>query len=155
MIPGLTEFGIAIAAHLVTDAGKAAARSAFEYLRSTRPDLESRAKNAQVSGNFAEIEKIFQEGVGVIVAAAASGKISVDQATLTALRGVKFDHQHGIIEINNTKIRAQVLITGGSDNATGQTHIGGNTVMASQGTSINVGHGASIVMTGGAKIIQN
>lgn len=140
-------FAIAFAAH----ASFAAIETAFKYVARKRPDLVAAASAAQ---NTEQIERIFKEAVGVIIAEAATGRIIVDGAAISALRGVKFDHQHGQVTIGNTQVSAQVLITGGSAGATGKTHIGGNTSLRSQGTSIEVGQGASIVMTGGASIRQ-
>lgn len=151
---GLAEFGIAVAAHLGTDAAKAGVKKVFSALSSSHPELNERAKAAQVASNTLEVERIFQEAVGVIIAEADSGQISVESSAIAALRGIKFDHQHGTVQIGKSTLKATVLITGGGVGATGQTTISGNTTLASQGTSIRVGDGASIVMTGGAFIKQ-
>jgi hypothetical protein len=51
-------------------------------------------------------------------------------------------------------IDAPVLVTGGGANATGKTVVEGNTALISAGTSIRVGSGASITLTGDATITQ-
>ena len=81
-------FAIAFAAH----ASFAAIETAFKYVARKRPDLVAAASAAQ---NTEQIERIFKEAVGVIIAEAATGRIIVDGAAISALRGVKFDHQHG------------------------------------------------------------
>jgi hypothetical protein len=98
-----------------------------------------------------DIEKIFKDAVGVIDAQAGSGDIAVNQNVLTAIRGIRFDHQNGTVTISGSTIKAPVLQTGGSGN--GQTTITG-TNLKSAGTEIQLGAGASIVMTGNAKITQ-
>ena len=35
-------------------------------------------------------------------------------ATLTALKGIRFDHEQGRIDIGNSTVAADVLVTGGS-----------------------------------------
>jgi hypothetical protein len=118
---------------------------------SIRPQLETELQSATTPK---EIEKVFQEAVGVIIAEANDGKIEIDGATMSALRGIKFDHQHGTVTIGDAVIAAETLITGGSAGATGTTDIKGNTRLASKGTAIEVGKGAAIKITGGAKIKQ-
>ena len=59
-------------------------------------------------------ETRIEEAVGVIVARAATGSINIDEATLTALKGIRFDHEHGRIDIGNSAVAASVLVTGGS-----------------------------------------
>ncbi len=147
-------FLTALAAHATFDASKEALKRAFAYVQSTRPDLARRAEAAQASGDMNEAEKVFREAVGVIVAEAKTGKIAINQAIITALNGVKFDHQHGQITIGNAVVAAKVLVTGGGATATGTTKIEGNTSLRSAGTRINVGQGAGITITGNAKITQ-
>jgi hypothetical protein len=146
----LEHFATAFAAH----AAFAGLEAAFRHVAKKRPDLEKAAQLAAASKNPQEIERVFEAAVGVIIAEAQAGAIKVDGATLTALRGIKFDHQHGTVTIGNATISAAVLVTGGSQSATGQTTIGGNTTLASKGTRIDLGTGASITMTGGASIKQ-
>jgi hypothetical protein len=146
----LEHFAVAFAAH----AAFSGIEAALKYVAKKRPDLEAAAQKAAASNNPREIDKVFQEAIGVIIAEAASGAINVDGATIAALRGVKFDHQHGTVTIGNTTVSASVLVTGGSAGATGKTEIGGNTKLSTKGTSIEIGQGASITITGGARIEQ-
>lgn len=143
----VTSIATGILANFSTDAVKKFFNTAFTI----KPELEQRLKEAKTS---TDIEAIFKEAVDVIDANASSGEINVNGAILEALRGIRFDHAHGTVSINNTKISSKVLVTGGKGAATGRTTIGGNTEMKSQGTSIQVGQGCSIVMTGGATITQ-
>ena len=117
-----------------------------------KPSLEGNIASAQTSQ---DIERIFQEAVGVIDAIAGDGLIDVDGALLTAMRGARFDHAHGKVTISNSTVEAPILVTGGQSRATGKTTVGGNTNLKSQGTEIKVGKGASIVITGSASIKQS
>lgn len=143
----LTGIASSILANFSTDAIKSLFAKAFEL----KPELEEQLKTAK---NNQDIELIFKEAVGVIDANADKGNIVVDNGLLEALRGIRFDHAHGTVTISGTQIKSKVLKTGGSSSLTGKTTIKDNTIMKSQGTSISVGKGASIIMTGGANIIQ-
>lgn len=90
----------------------------------------------------------------MIIAEANSGSIKVDGAVLTALRGIKFDHQRGTVQIGDAVISATVLVTGGTTGASGQTTIGPNTKLKTPGTGVEVGEGCGIHMVGGASIKQ-
>jgi hypothetical protein len=151
----LEHFFVAMAAHTAVDITKSGLSAAARYLQQKRPDLEAAAVEAVQSGNSAKAEKVFQEATGVLIAEADRGAIQIDGAILASLRGMKFDHQNGEIKIGNSSLSSKVLVTGGSAGSTGQTTIGENTTLRSRGTAIELGKGASIVMTGGAKIVQN
>lgn len=99
-----------------------------------------------------DIEVVFREAVGVIDAQACQGQIYVDGAFLDALRGIRFDHNSGTVTIQGTIMQAPVLQTGGS--GPGLTQIGPGTQLKTKGTSISVGRGCSITMTGNARITQ-
>lgn len=114
-----------------------------------RPQLEDKLQAARTPVDF---EAVFREATGVIDAAAGSGSIRVDGAFLTAMRGIRFDHQNGIVAIAGSVVKAQILQTGGS--GLGQTTVGGGTSLQSQGTRIDIGHGAAIVISGNASIRQ-
>jgi hypothetical protein len=150
----LEHFALAFAAHAAYDFSKNTFAQLFLDVAKTRPDLEAAAQRAAASGNALEAESVFQQAVGVIIAEADAGSIQVQKAILTALKGIKFDHQHGRIDIGDSTIAADVLITRGSAGATGETIIGGNTELKSKGTAIKIGDGASIKITGGARIKQ-
>lgn len=144
-------FFTAFAAHAAYEELK----RAFDYVARVRPDLAHKARTAEYEGNINNLESVFREAVGVIVAAAGNGKINIDRATITALNWAKFDHQNGRIVIENTIVSAPVLVTGGNPGAKGVTNIGGNTSLRSQGTQIDVGQGCGITITGGANITQS
>jgi hypothetical protein len=110
----LDHFAIAFFAHAAYDISKTTLTSLFQDVAKQRPDLERAGKNAMVSGDVREAERVFEEAVGVIVARAATGSINIDEATLTALKGIRFDHEHGRIDIGNSAVAADVLVTGGS-----------------------------------------
>lgn len=150
----LVELAMGIVGNAAYDAGKTALGFAFRHVATKRPDLNDAASKAVAAGDMSLAADVFEKAIGVIVADAASGELTVDGGALNALKGIKFDHQHGQVSIKNARVSADVLITGGSTGASGQTNIGGNTVLKSAGTSIEIGHGASIKITGGASIKQ-
>ncbi len=126
----------------------------LDYVAKSKPELAKKADKAEELGDIKMIEDIIKESVGIIDVAVATGSIRINNSLLTALKSIRFDHQHGQVYIAGATISSKTLITGGFHNATGKTTIGGNTILKSQGTSISIGQGASIVMTGGASIKQ-
>ncbi len=141
-----------IASGMLANFSTDAVKKFFLTVFSEKPELEEKLKSTET---ISDIEQIFREAVGVIDACAKEGDINVDGGLLEALRGIKFDHAHGTVNIAGATLKAQVLVTGGGAGATGQTVIGENTEMKSQGTSIQLGEGCSIVMTGDASIKQS
>jgi len=139
-----------VAAGYFVNFSQAVVRRFFELAIARRPAL--REEISRVLTNE-DIERIFREAVGVIDAAAGRGSLDVDSSFLSAVRGIRFDHQHGQVSIQGSTINAPVLKTGGSGSSTGKT-IMSDAVLTSKGTSIHIGKGASIVMTGGASITQ-
>lgn len=131
------------------------AKFAFNYVKKKRPDLADRVKRAEEAGDIGTIDRVFREAVDVIDLAAANGEITIDNGTLTALKGIRFDHEHGRVFIEGTNISAPILVTGGQRGSTGETQIGGNTTLSTGGTRISVGKGASIRITGNASIRQS
>lgn len=148
-------FLISLAASGVANLSLEALRAAFSHVAEIRPDLQRRAQAAEAAKNGVEIEKVFQEALGVIDASAEDGSIEIDGAALTALKGIRFDHAQGQVSIFGSAISAPVLVTGGQTGATGSTEIGSNTSLKSQGTEIKVGTGCKITMSGEANIKQS
>ena len=122
--------------------------AAFTY----QPQLERELRNAKSSSDF---EKVFAGAVGVIDANAKTGAINVNGALLEALRGIRFDHAQGTVNIAGSVVRSELLKTGGSSGATGKTVIGSNTTLQSRGTSISIGNGCGIEIIGNAGIEQS
>lgn len=142
----LINFCSGVAANLTT----AGLTSLFQKVFASRPDLERRLASPASPFDF---QGALGDIAGVLEAFAGSGSISVDGALLQALRSARFNHQAGTISIDNTIVSAPFLQTGGT--GPGQTLIGDNTELRSAGTSIQVVHGASIVITGNAAIKQS
>ena len=151
MDPIVTNFISNVASGLFVNFATDAVKQLFAAAIDLKPALSDEINSAQTNQ---DVERIFHEAVGVIDANASTGSISVDGSLLDALRGIRFDHARGKVTIGNSVISAPVLVTGGSAGATGQTVVGGNTRLKSQGTEIKVGKGAGIKMTGGASIKQ-
>ena len=142
---------LGMAANAAYGLTKAGASAIFDAVKTNRPDLIEKANSAAASGDDAALKDALTSALEV---AAASGQVKIDGALLQATRLATFDHQGGEIHIGRTVITAPTLVTGGGHGATGQTTISGGTSMRSAGTSIEVGHGASIQITGGASIKQ-
>jgi hypothetical protein len=138
----LLSFAAGIGANITT--------ATFQKVLSAKPDIASRLTAPKSTD---DVQAALADIAGVLEALAGSGMIAVDGAAIVAFRSARFDHEHGQIRIGNTVISAPTLQTGGT--GSGQTTIGGNTMLKSQGTSINVGQGASITITGNAGIKQS
>jgi hypothetical protein len=143
----ITGWASGVLANFSTDAVKQFFTAVFRE----KPELEEKLKKAS---SITDVEVIFQEAVGVIDACAERGAINIDGGLLDALRGIRFDHANGTVNISGTTMKAHVLVTGGGVGASGTTVIGENTEMRSKGTSIRLGKGCSIRMTGGSNIKQ-
>ena len=150
MDANVLNFLIGLASGVSANALTAGATAAFQRVLGQRPDLERRLAAPSSADDF---QKALGELSGVLEALAGTGAISIDGGIITALRSARFDHQHGTVHIGNATVSAPVLETGGT--GTGRTTIGGNTDLRSSGTSIQIGHGASIVISGNAGIKQN
>ena len=150
MDANVLNFLIGLASGIGANITTAAASAAFQKVLGTRPDIERRLAHPS---SPAEFQSALAEVGGVLEALAGTGSIAIDGALITALRSARFDHQHGRIHIGNAVVSAPFLETGGT--GTGQTVIGGNTELRSSGTSIKIGQGAGIVITGNANIKQN
>ena len=64
----LDHFAIAFFAHADYEISKATLTSLFQDVAKQRPDLERAGKNAMVSGNVREAERVFEEAVGTSLA---------------------------------------------------------------------------------------
>lgn len=71
---------------------------------------------------------------------------------MDALRGIRFDHENGIVIIQGSTLKAPKLQTGGTGR--GETNISGSN-LKSQGTEIKIGKNAKIVIKGNAQIKQS
>ncbi len=123
----------------------------FDNCFAKAPALEPQLHAAKTPKDY---ENLFAGVLGVIDANAGDGKISIDKALVEALRKIRFDHAKGTVTIDGSTISAPTITTGGSLGAGGQTNIT-DSELNTPGTSIKVGKGASINITGSARIDQN
>lgn len=151
MDPTVVAFVTSVASGMLANFATGAVKRFFDTAISLKPSL---AQDIEAATSSQDVERIFQEAVGVIDANAGKGEIEVDSSILTALRGIRFDHAQGQVIIAGSVVQAPVLVTGGQRGATGQTLIGGNTSLKSDGTKIDVGKKASIKIKGDAQIKQ-
>lgn len=149
MDPNLLNFLISFSSGLAANLSTESLKAAYQHVFAVRPDLERRITHP-TSGP--DIQTALSEIAGVLEALAGTGIISINGGIINALRSATFNHQDGSVHIGNARIAAPVLNTGGT--GSGTTVIGGNTELRSAGTSIQIGHGASIVITGNAGIKQ-
>jgi hypothetical protein len=149
MDPTTAQILVSLATNYFTQFTAPTIQNFFQRVFQIKPALENDLKNAKTNADF---EKVFNEAVGVIDAHAGTGSIDVDQSFLNALRGIRFDHQNGYVNISGSRIHAPLLQTGGTGN--GQTEISGS-VLKSRGTQIDVGKNAQIKITGNAQIRQS
>lgn len=131
-----------------------AAKAAYKWIQDNRSDLIENVEHAQKEGDAKAVDEALNEATGAILAAAGLGSLEIDGGSMIALKEIRFDHEHGIVTINDTTIQSNTILTGGGINSSGTTTISGNTTLQSQGTSINIGKGASIKITGNARITQ-
>ncbi len=122
----------------------------IKKLFNLKPKLKQNFTNSSCPEEF---QKTFNELIAGLQVLAGTGEISINQAVISSLSGARFDHQEGKIYIGGTQVIAPTIQSGGTDR--GQTTVGENTELRSSGTSIKTGYGASIVISGNAKIVQN
>lgn len=118
------------------------------------PTLEEKIQNASTTET---VESVLDEASKVIEAAAGTGTIDISgyKIIIEAIKGIRFDHEKGIVNLNGAILSAPKIVTGSTaSNATGQTLIT-DTEMNTGGTRISVGKGAFIKISGNASIRQN
>lgn len=122
----------------------------FEKAFAFDPSLEEELKQAETPQDF---EEVLNRVVGTIDASAGTGNVKVNGALMEAMRGIRFDHQDGTVTIDGATLQAPRLYTGGKGK--GKTSIGSDSALHSEGTSIQIGQGAFIEISGDASITQN
>ena len=148
----LSNFMVSVLANVSTQILLPRFKEFFYQIGNRNPALKERMKNAATSH---DVEEIFKESLGMVDIHAGHGSIVIDDAIVSALRKVRFDHEHGLVNISGTDIQAPEIVTGGTRTTSGQTILGENTALRSAGTAIEIGSGAQIVITGDASIRQN
>ncbi|XKK18180.1 hypothetical protein HFP66_15840 [Bacillus sp. A17A.1] len=151
MGPITTSVVTSIAVNYFTGFTEPLVRKFFATTFQYKPELEARLLEAKTSR---DIEAVFQEAIDVIDLKANQGEIEIFGGLVQAIKGVRFDHVNGLVHINGTTISSEIIVTGGSVNSTGTTLIQEGSLLKTQGTSISVGNGCSIRITGNAQIRQ-
>lgn len=141
-------FIMSIAANYFSSLSYPIVKHAFQQVFKLKPNIEEEFKNAKTDVDF---EKVFKEVVGLIDAHADDGSIEIDKSFLTALNGIRFDHQNGKVLISDSTLTAPVLQVGGANKGTGKTEITGSNLSGSS-SRIKIGHNAGITISGGARI---
>ena len=135
-----------IAANYFSSLSYPLVEKSFKNVFKLKPNLENKLRNAKSNEDF---EQVFKEAIGVIDVQANAGGVEIDSSFLSALRGIRFDHQNGSVSISNSDVHAPILQMGGTGN--GKTEITGSKLI-SNGAQVHVGGGASIKITGNAQM---
>ena len=141
MDPIVSDILTSLAVNYFSSFSETKVKDFFNKAIKEKPEIEDQLKHAKSSYDF---EEIFKEATGVIALNANDDEIKVFGGLLEALRGIKFDHGDGKVEIQGSVL-----------NAPGSTFIGENTELKSSGTSITLGKGSSISLDGNSSISQN
>lgn len=152
MDPIVSDILTSLAVNYFSSFSETKVKDFFNKAIKEKPEIEDQLKQAKSSYDF---EEIFKEATGVIALNANDDEIKVFGGLLEALRGIKFDHGDGKVEIQGSVLNAPVLVTGGTVKSSGSTFIGENTELKSSGTSITLGKGSSISLDGNSSISQN
>lgn len=150
MDPLITSILTALATNYFTEFTAPVVKDFFEKVFQINPSLESELKAASTNEDF---EKIFKAAVGVIDAQAGTGLIKIDNALLEALRGIRFDHQNGLIFVSGSWVNAPKIQIG-SGSGTGKTTIT-NSKLKSQRASIDLNGNSSLNVGGNATVKIN
>jgi len=138
-----------IAEHFLPSISKSLVEKTFKYSVAQNPEIKDDLLNIK---NSRDIENVIQKIKVVFEARAGDGSIIIYKTVIRALGGATFDHEKGIIKIGGSRIRARVLVIGGSAGSTGETTIGENSEVGSERATMKTGRRASVKMTGGASI---
>ncbi|MEK7524241.1 MAG: hypothetical protein AAB588_04410 [Patescibacteria group bacterium] len=120
----------------------------FQKAVQLQPSIEEDLKNARSTQDF---EKVFRDAVGVIDAQAGTGTVEIDFSFLEALKGIRFDHQNGLVTIAGSRLHAPILQAGGTGTGSGQTEIT-DSILKSGGAEARIGKGASMKISRNAQI---
>ena len=147
---------------LLAATGKVVGSSAYDGIKAVakklaqmRPELEQEARQSIQSNDASRIQSVFEQVKQSLVFAADTGQIEIDGAVLNAVNQASFHHGDGFISFKNGSIEAGRISIGDQKGGSGKTVLGENMVSKSAGTSIQIGSGASIVVSGNASIQQN
>ena len=102
--------------------------------------------------NSRDVEKVVQKFKVVFEARAGDGSIDFDKTIIHAFGGATFDHEKGIMTIGDSKVKAKVLVIGGSAGSFGETTIGENTEVGSESATMKTKGGAKVKIRGNASI---
>ncbi|WP_394861391.1 hypothetical protein [Staphylococcus hominis] len=152
MDPIVSDILTSLAVNYFSSFSETKVKDFFNKAIKEKPEIEDQLKLAKSSYDF---EEIFKEATGVIALNANDAEIKVFGGLLEALRGIKFDHGNGKVEIQGSVLSVPVLVTGSTVKSSGSTFIGENTELKSSGTSITLGKDSSISLDGNSSISQN
>ena len=152
MDPIVSDILTSLAVNYFSSFSETKVKDFFNKAIKEKPEIEDQLKLAKSSYDF---EEIFKEATGVIALNANDAEIKVFGGLLEALRGIKFDHSNGKVEIQGSVLSAPVLVTGSTVKSSGSTFIGENTELKSSGSRIVVGKDSGIYLGGNSSISQN
>ena len=126
----MEELLIQLGLNLASESVKESIKGVINCIFKENSDLNKRTSEALNAKSEKLLNEVASDILNEIKIAAKSGKVSIDGAVLDALNKISINHQNGLIEINNTTISSDTLVTGGlSANSSGTTIVGGNTTL--------------------------
>jgi len=151
-MPFLETFLAGLAVRGVYDATKGGAEIAYKKLKEEKPNIVEALSDDSVLDNDENRNKYIKS---IMEFLSGYGIIDIDGAEINSLSNTTFNHETGEINISGTIVNAKSIITGGGNGSTGKTTIKENSQFNTNGTSIKVGTGCSIKISGNAQIRQS
>jgi len=145
-------FVTGVAGNIFTDFATDEIESLFQTAARLNPSLEPDMRAASTTQ---DVERIFRDVIGIIDARVGDVEIEVDEALLSALRGIRFDHAGGEIHIADATVKASVLVMGGQAGYAGKDTIDIKAPLKNGRVEIDVGQGAQMEMTATWQRLEN
>ena len=124
-------------------------KKTFNEAFKIKPELE---KSLEVVKSKDEFEKVFNEARGIIEASAGLGSIDINNSELKAIREIKFNHEDGKVDIQNSQLFSEKIQMGGKGN--GKTTVI-DSISRTPNTQMKIsGPGAKFEIKGNAQFKQ-
>ncbi len=148
----VTAFATGVAGSIFTDFATDKIKSLFQTAARLNPSLEPDMRAASTTQ---DVERIFRDVIGIIDARAGDVEIEVDEALLSALRGIRFDHAGGEIHIADATVQASVLVMGGQAGVAGKDTIDVKAPLKNGRVDIEVGQDAEMETDATRRRLEN
>jgi len=151
-MPFIETFLAGLAVRGAYDATKGGSIAAYKKLKEDHSNIVDALSNDDFVENDTERNKYVENAIKIL---AGCGIINLSGGNISALGNTTFNHETGDITIGGTYVKAQSITTGGENGSNGTTLIKDGAELRTNGTSIRVGSGCEIRISGNAKIIQS